>query len=132
MSRLDGLFESPCAKQGEAWQYCSGRVDVTLGNRGQAIKFERDGTDYVFTSVVLGRAAVTKDVQRWRRLAMLAWQRNAEHQLVTFAFDQRDRLVGQIRHLAEHLDSEELELYVATLARECDRLEYLLTGRDDF
>jgi len=84
------------------------------------------------TSVIVGATRVTKSVKRCRELARLAWRRNAEHEVVTFAFDRRDRLVGQIRHPAEHLDSEELELYVTTLARECDRFEYLLSGSDAF
>ena len=65
-------------------------------------------------------------------MAKLAWRRNAEHQIVTFAFDQKDRLVGRIRHPAEHLDYEELKVYVLSLARECDRFEYLVSGADEF
>ena len=87
---------------------------------------------YVFTSVVLGTRNVTKSIRHWRRLALLVWERNARHQLVTFGFDRKDRLIGQIQHQAEFLDPEELELYVNTLARECDRFEYLLTGKDAF
>lgn len=132
MRRLIKLVDSIIAKQGDAWKQRPGAVDVRLGARQQTIHLDLDGTDYVFTSVVLGTAAVTKNARRWRRLALLAWQRNTEHQLVTFAFDKRDRLVGQIRHPAEYVDLEELELYISTLARECDRFEYLLTGRDDF
>jgi hypothetical protein len=37
-----------------------------------------------------------------------------------------------IRHPAEHLDPEELELYITALTRECDRFEYLLAGKDKF
>jgi len=56
------------------------------------------------------------------------WFGNAGNEVVTFAFDRRDRLVGQVRHPADYLDAEELELYVTELARECSRFAYLLTG----
>jgi hypothetical protein len=109
-------------------------VIVKLGQtaREQRVRLSIDGDDYVLTSVILGSRAVTRRPKRWRQLALLAWQRNAEHQLVTFAFDGRDRLVGQIRHRREFLDVEELELYVNVLAQECDRFEYLLTGTDRY
>jgi hypothetical protein len=41
-------------------------------------------------------------------------------------------LVGLIRHPVEYLDPEELEHYIVTLTRECDRFEYLLAGQDRF
>ncbi len=68
----------------------------------------------------------------WNELARLAWQRNAESDLVTFGFDNRNRLVGQIRHPAELLDLKELDLFIWALARECDRFEYQLSGKDLF
>ena len=55
---------------------------------------------------------------------------NAQSNLVTFCFDKRDNLIARIRHLADHLDSEELELYIETLAAESDRAEHMLTGQD--
>jgi hypothetical protein len=100
------------------------------GERHQSIVFSRQGDDYVLTTVVLGAARVCRDDKRWRELARLAWRRNAENEIVTYAFDRWHRLVGQIRHPAEFLDYNELELYVRALARDCDRFEYLLTGRD--
>jgi hypothetical protein len=50
--------------------------------------------------------------------------------LITFAFDDRDNLVGVIEQPVLTLDYEELKLYIETLARECDRFEYILTGDD--
>lgn len=115
------------------WQLEDRGLVVPLPDgRHQRIRLERDGTDYVFTAVVIGTQRVTRSNDGWRRLAHLAWQRNAEHELVTFGFDHRDRLVGRVRHPAEHLDPQELELYIDALSRECDRFEYLLTGRDRF
>ena len=80
----------------------------------------------------MGSMTVTKNVKNWNELALVAWQRNSDHELVNFTFDKKDRLVGLIRHPAEHLDPEELEHYINTLANECDRFEYLLAGKDKF
>jgi len=37
-----------------------------------------------------------------------------------------------IRHPADHLDLEELELYIFNLAFECDRFEFIISGGDRF
>jgi hypothetical protein len=80
----------------------------------------------------MGSTAVKKNVQRKKELTLMAWRRNADHELVTFAFDKSDRLIGHIRHPAEYLDVEELELYISALAFECDRFEFLISGGDRF
>lgn len=118
----------------EDWTLKEKYVDVQLGRsmRRQRVYLSLENGFYFFVSVVLGSAAVTKSNRRWNELALMAWQRNAGHELVTFAFDKHNRLVGLIHHPAEHFDPEELELYITTLARECDRFEYLIAGRDKF
>jgi len=50
--------------------------------------------------------------------------------VVEFALDESGRLIGRIEQVAEALNRNELEFYLTALAQECDRLEYLLTGRD--
>lgn len=130
MDNLRRLLQRLCQSRERNWELQNNRLVVPVGKGGrqQEIEFERDGHDYVLTSVVLGRHQVTKDAKNWRELARLAWQRNAAGQVVAFAFDARDRLVGQIRHPAAHLDLEELDFYVTTLAYDCDRFEYLVSG----
>ena len=132
MIKIERLVRSIPKVRRQAWEVHEDRIRVQVrgGSRHQVVTIERRDRLYVFTSVVLGTRSVTKDVRRWRRLVRLVWERNARHQLVTLRFDRRDRLVGQIQHQAHFLDPEELELYVNTLARQCDRLEYLLTGKD--
>ena len=134
MLKIERLIRSIPRRRKQAWDVTGNgiRVEVRGGSRHQAIWIERLDDLYVFTSVVLGTRNVTKSIRHWRRLALLVWERNARHQLVTFGFDRKDRQIGQIQHQAEFLDPEELELYVNTLARECDRFEYLLTGKDAF
>ena len=105
---------------------------VTLheGGRSQKIRVSRDEDRYVARSVVLPASAVTRTQAHWRRLAYRAWRRNAAKALVTFAFDDEDRLVGLIEVPVATLDHEKLDVYVETLAKECDRFEYALTGED--
>ena len=132
MIKIERLIRSVPTARKQAWEVRDDQIRVAVrgGSRHQTIAIKRHDHLYVFTSVVLGTRSVTGNVGRWRRLVRLVWERNGRRQLVTFRFDRRDRLVGQIQHQADFLDPEELELYVNTLARECDRLEYLLTGTD--
>ena len=134
MSSLTTLIDAIPVSKRHDWDIDGDKIHVATrgGERGQTVYMSTLDDMYVLTSVVLGTRAVTKSPKRWRRLALLAWQRNAEHQLVTFAFDRQDRLVGRIEHPAKYLDPEGLELYVTALARECDRFEYLLSGSDVF
>ena len=57
-------------------------------------------------------------------------EKNDMKDLVSFAFDDKNNLVGIIKQPALTLDHDELKLYIETFARECDRFEYILTGED--
>ncbi len=60
-----------------------------------------------------------------------AWKRNRFSDLIGFKIDGRGRLVGEAWVPVAGLDAEEWALYVGTVARTCDRVEYLLSGRDE-
>ena len=60
-----------------------------------------------------------------------AWKRNRFSDLVGFKIDGRGRLVGEAWVPLAGLDAEEWTLYVNAVARACDRVEYLLSGRDE-
>ncbi len=94
----------------------------------QTITFRRNGKEYILESTILPSRIVRR--RTTREILICAWQRNRITDIVTFDVDARLRLVGRIQQLAETIDSKELEFYIDTLARECDELEYLLTGRD--
>lgn len=134
MTDISAMLKGLAAGHRDDWSVKGDTVDVRFGrtSRHQSVKVTVRKDMCVITSVILGKKAVTENRKRWDRLALTAWERNAEHELVTFAFDRYDRLVGQVRHPAAYLDPEELELYITTLARECDRFEYLLGGQDEF
>lgn len=134
MDRLKKMIKALSSKHQDSWQLYDKYVDVKLPRRKrhQRVIFRRKEAYYYFESVVMGRAKVNTLDGGKRTLVLLAWQRNADHEIVNFAFDKRDRLVGVIRHPAEHLDPEELEIYITALTHECDRFEFLISGRDRF
>jgi hypothetical protein len=77
--------------------------------------------------------SVAATPSRLRRVSdpdLLAWERNRQSDLVGFKTDRRGRLVGEAWVPRAGLGSEEWSMCVAAVARSCDRLEYLLTGKD--
>jgi hypothetical protein len=134
MDRLLKMVRQLSKKHKDSWTLYDKYLDVKLSRRQrhQRVYLRLRGQYYFFASVVLGSAAVTKSDRKWSDLALMAWRRNADHEIVNFAFDKKDRLVGVIRHPAEYLDPEELELYITTLTYECDRFEYLISGSDRY
>ena len=132
MKMLTSQIDRLIASERLTWSRQDDMVVVVLSRsrRMQWVHLARRGGFYVFSSVVARRAFVTASDDRWRRLAYRVWRRNAMKDLITFAFDERDRLVGLIEQPVATLDENELRLYVELVARECDRFEYLLTGDD--
>ena len=128
IARIDELIASdsvPWHRDGYAV-----RVELEKGSRAQVVRFARNHDRYIFRSIVLRSTQVTTSDTAWRDLAYRAWRRNAAKELVTFSFDEKDALIGVIEVSAATLDREELQIYVETLAKECDRFEYALTGQD--
>jgi len=126
--RIDELIRSRKLN----WERAGSSVKVQLGQSGrsQRVHIRREGDIYIFRSVVVGSEYVTRTNSVWRETARRAWRKNGLKDLITFAFDERDRLVGRIEQPVATLDHEELELYVDVLAKECDRFEYVITGKD--
>jgi hypothetical protein len=60
----------------------------------------------------------------------MAWDRNRVTDLVGFKVDGGGRLIGEVWVPVSGLDSGEWAFAIRSLARACDRLEYLLSGRD--
>lgn len=58
------------------------------------------------------------------------WLRNRATDLVGFRIDRKGRLIGEAWIPKVGLTAEEFQFYVRRLAVECDRFEYLLTGKD--
>ena len=134
MDKLLKMVRQLSKKYKDTWTLHDKCVAVKLSRRKrhQRVYLRLKGQYYFFISVVMGSTSVTKTDRKWNALALMAWRRNADHEIVNFAFDKKNRLVGVIRHPAEYLDPEELELYITTLTYECDRFEYLISGSDRF
>lgn len=134
MVDLDTLLIQLITELGDAWERSGNSLTAPVGSSGrhQRIRIRHKSGQYIFTSGVLGSNAVRRNHRDWRTLARLVWRINSDQELVCFRFDGNDRLIGEIRHPVEHLDYDELHCYVLEIANACDRLEYLLTGRDVF
>ena len=124
---LAELRELPGSKLKLAYKGGEAVVSFPDGRR-QTIHVRRNGNSYLLTSRVVGRTKVAN--MEPTDLACQIWSRNRVTDVVEFALDDFGRLIGRIEQVAETLKSNELEFYLTALAQECDRLEYLLTGRD--
>ena len=103
------------------------RVSFSRNGRSQIVRLGRRRDRYVFSSVIAHVAAVNGNR---RSLVFRLWRRNALRAVVTFTIDRRERVIGLIDQPIESVYPKELKFYLETLARECDRLEYILTGVD--
>jgi hypothetical protein len=102
-------------------------VDVMFGDgRRHRVTVKDDGDSYLISGYVARQALVTSvpDLPAW------AWTRNRVTQLVGFRIDRRLRLVGEAWLPKEGITREEFQLFLRRVAYECDRFEYLLSGRD--
>jgi len=113
------------------WQRSGSTVHVQLWNgRKQRVTLGTFEDLYTFTSVAARSAFVTESTDRWNDFAVRVWRKNALSELVGFAFDRKHNLIGIIEQPQSSLEPEELFVYIDAVARECDRLEYALTGKD--
>ena len=105
------------------------RVQFPRLQRSQTVRVKRVGSLFRFWSRLgsghdLGTPAKRRN---WHRLA---WRRNAFVDMVAFGMDRKGRPIGFLDQPASTLEAGELEIYIDTVARECDRFEYVLTGQD--
>jgi hypothetical protein len=102
-------------------------IDVQFADeRRHRVRVEEGTEELCLSGVVAGRDVL----QGMEGLALRAWRRNRSTQLVGFRIDQEGRLVGEARVPTAGLSQEEFVIYVRQVAAECDRLEFLLTGKD--
>jgi hypothetical protein len=102
-------------------------VDVRFRDeRRHRVTVKDEGDAYLISGFVVRQAMVTSLPD----LPIQTWIRNRATQLVGFRIDQRLRLVGEAWLPKLGLTSAEFQLYLRTVASECDRFEYILTGRD--
>lgn len=132
MNKLHNQVDAVIAQRELPWSRSDSEVTVQLSHNGrsQKVQLANKGSWIEFTSKVMAHQQVTRSERRWRNMAYRAWRKNALKELVCFAFDNRQNLIGLIRQPSATLDPEELVLAIETLAMECDRFEYVLSGED--
>ena len=94
--------------------------------RSQKVAVEDHGDAFLLSSIV-ARQAVVNEVPD---AALRAWVRNRSAFLVGFRVDERGRLIAESWIPKVGLVSAEFQLILRHLAREADRFEFQLTGRD--
>ena len=106
-------------------------IRLDRSDRTQRIRVAQQDSTYQFTSVV---ARVKDVVGRGNRarsdLVFRILCRNALKPIVFLHIDDRDRVIGQVTCPVSTADAPEIEFYLTTLARDCDRFEYILLGLD--
>ena len=102
-------------------------IDVRFADgRRQRVAVEEHGREYLLRSFVVRQAVVASMPD----LPVRIWERNRSTALAGFRINGRGQLVGEAWVPRAGLRAKEFRLYVRTVAAECDRLEYVLTGRD--
>lgn len=102
-------------------------IDVTFADgRTHRVRVEEQTEAYLLSGFVVRQSIVASLPD----LPVQTWLRNRTVSLAGFRIDRRGRLVGEAWIPKVGLTAEEFQLYVRKLAVECDRFEYLLTGRD--
>ncbi|MBN9657047.1 MAG: hypothetical protein J0H49_02660 [Acidobacteria bacterium] len=131
MDRISQLLRDTRVLSGTSLKisYTNGQATISFpSGRSQVIYIREANGRYQLTSRVVGSARVGNI--GLAAVARMIWARNRSTDVVEFAIDELGRLVGRIEHVTESLDRAELEAYLIALAQECDRFEYVLTGRD--
>lgn len=81
-------------------------------------------------SRVASRAQLNVDSSTAEAPEVESWLINRYRELVGFKTVERGTVIGEAWVPTEALTAEEWELHVRTVAKACDRLEYLWTGTD--
>ena len=105
-------------------------ISVRLeGERGQQVFVEDANPALLRVWSVAARPAMLQQLEEGPDL--YAWGRNRLSDLVGFKTDSRGRLIGEAWVPTEGLDAGEGAVYVRAVALACDRVEYLLSGKDE-
>ncbi len=84
--------------------------------------------DVIYLHSVVAKPAA---VARFESAGLRAWQRNRAVSVVAFRVDERGRMIGESWVPTAGLTRDEFQLYLKTVAIECDRFEFQITGSDD-
>jgi len=108
-------------------KYSGDTIEIRFDSgRGQKVMVTDGGESLLLSSVVMRRA----EAQVMDGLSEMAWLRNRSVRLVGFRIDERSRLIGEVWVPKAGLTAGEFQACLHAVAKECDRFEYQLTGRD--
>jgi hypothetical protein len=103
------------------------RIDVSLeGDRHQFIEVSISD-EVIYLHSIVAHPAPTS---RFENASLRAWERNRAISIVAFRIDEKGRMVGEAWVPSVGLTRDEFLIYVKTMAIECDRFEYQITGDD--
>lgn len=124
------------SKELESWKNLARARDIEIDSKGILVRFA-DGRSHQVMVIeqadhFLLRGLVVRDAAtRFNSEPMLsAAIRNRQLRLCGLSVDAKGSLWGQCTVPRAGLNGSEFQLCARHLAAECDRLEYLLTGRD--
>lgn len=102
-------------------------VGVTLQDgRKHCVEVSKQVNELVLSAFVVKQSVVSSLPE----LPLEIWKRNRSTSLVGFRIDKKNRLIAECRIPTYGLTREEFQFCIRIIAVEADRLEFLLTGRD--
>ena len=106
-------------------------IRLYRSDRTQKIRLtQQDGT-FRFTSIVAKvKDVIPGGINARNDLLFRILRRNALKPVVALHIDAKDRIVGEVACTTSSAHHAEIEFYLTTLARDCDRFEYILSGSD--
>lgn len=120
----------------ESWESLARARDIEIDSKGTLVRFS-DGRSHHVTVIehpdhfLLRGLVVREAATKFNPEPMLAAAiRNRQSRLYGLSVDEKGSLWGQCTVPRAGLNTSEFQLLIRYLAAECDRLEYLLTGRD--
>jgi len=127
---LSDSWKTLCRESG--FRYEENSIRIPCGEeRFQLIRVEEadDGVIRLWSRVAL-RSQLPEGRPELERPEVEAWLINRYRELVGFKVAERGTIIGEVWVPKLGVTAEEWSLYVHTLAKACDRLEYLWTGTD--
>jgi hypothetical protein len=122
-------FDWPSLSRQTGLRVVGDEIEVILHEgRGQKVFVDLTHDQSVRLWSIVARPSVVNSLQT---PSIDAWHRNRLSEFVGFSVDQRGRMIGETWIPARSITYDEWGFYVRSLAKACDRFEYLLTGRDE-
>ena len=127
---LNASWKTLCRESGLRYQDDSIRVSCG-DDRFQDVRVdEGDPSAIRLWSRVAFRRQLSAERPELERPEVEAWLINRYRELVGFKVGERGTIIGEAWIPMIDISPDEWSLYVRTVARACDRLEYLWTGVD--